>query len=138
MNRNYISIGNWCIDAHGITASELPEHISQLILATIAKHTGKPAIVQIAQDLSEGLNDLPTSRRSAAQDFLYSKHGFGFDYFIKRDQLRLAKIIARGKLRSEKEHRFVLDALSDTTLDHSLALQLEELLAFHEGKLGAA
>ena len=138
MTRDYTSIGNWCIDAHGITASELPERIAHLRLETIAKYIGKPAIVEIALDLAEGLNDLPTSRRSAAQEFLTSRHGFGFDYFIKRDQLRLAKIIARGKVRNEKEHRALLDALSDTTLDRSLAAHLEALLSSHEAGPGAA
>jgi hypothetical protein len=138
MSRDYTSIGNWCIDAHSITASELSERIAQVRLETIAKYAGKPPIVEIAKDLAEGLNDLTGSKRSAAQEFLTSRHGFGFDYFIKRDQLRLAKIIARGKVRNEKEHRAILDALSDTTLDRLLAAQLEALLVSHEAGLGAA
>jgi hypothetical protein len=138
MSRDYTSIGNWCIDAHSITASELSERIAQVRLEMIAKYAGKPPIVEIAKDLAEGLNDLTGSKRSAAQEFLTSRHGFGFDYFIKRDQLRLAKIIARGKVRNEKEHRAILDALSDTTLDRLLAAQLEALLVSHEAGLGAA
>jgi hypothetical protein len=138
MTRDYTSIGNWCIDAHGITASELPDSIAKLRLTTIVRHAGKAPIIQIAKDLAEGLNDLPASQRLAAQETLRSKHGFGFDYFIQKEQLRLAKIAARGKIRNEAEHRAILDALSDTTLDSSLALQLERLLASHVGKWGAA
>ena len=136
--RDYTTIGNWCIDAHGITAPELPECIAQLRLETIIKHAGRPTIIQIAQDLAEGLNDLPTSQRLAAQDALCSKYGFGFDYFTQRAQLKLAKIIARGKIRNETEHRTVVDALSDTTISAPMALQLERLLAVHESQSGAA
>jgi hypothetical protein len=132
MTRDYANIGKWCIDAHSVTAPELPERIAQLRLETIIKHSGKPAIVQIAQDLAEGLNDLPASQRQAAQDALLAKHGYGFDYFMQREQLRLAKIIARGKIRNETEHRAVVDALSDTTLDPSVTLQLNRLLIAHE------
>jgi hypothetical protein len=138
MNRDYTSIGNWCVDAHAVTAADLSERIAQLQLATIIKHIGKPAIVQIARDLAVGLNDLPASQRSAAQEALRSKHGFGFDYFIKNGQLRLAKIVARGKVRTENEHRAILDALSDTSLDVSLGAQLQELLVSYESGLGAA
>jgi hypothetical protein len=138
VNRDYKSIGNWCIDAHGITASELPDSIAKLRLTTIATHAGKASIVQIAKDLAEGLSDLPTPQRLAAQEALRSKHGFGFDYFIQREQLRLVKIVARGKIRNETEHRAVLDALSDRTLDSSLSLQLERLLGSRETSSGAA
>jgi len=137
MTRDYTSIGNWCIDAHGITAPELPDSIAKLQLTAIVRHAGKASIIQIAKDLAEGLNDLPTSQRLAAQETLRSKHGFGFDYFIQREQVRLAKILARGKIRDEAEYRAVLDALSDTTLDSSLALQLERLLTSHESESGA-
>ena len=138
MTRDYIVIGNWCIDAHGITAPELSEKIAQMRLELIIRHAGKPSIIQIAQDLAEGLNDLPVSQRIAAQDALRGKYGFGFDYFIQRGQLKLAKIVARGKIRNETEHRSVIGALSDTTLDSSLVLQLNRLLAAHEGQSGAA
>ena len=138
MTRDYTAIGNWCVDALGITAPELPETIAKGRLETIARHSGKPTIIQIAQDLAEGLNDLPDSQKSAALVALRAKHGFGFDYFIQRTQLKLAKIIARGKVRNEAEHRAVIDALSDTTLDSSLALQLNKLLTAHESLSGAA
>jgi hypothetical protein len=138
MNRDYVTIGNWCVDAHSVTAAELPERIAEMVLETIARHTGKPAIVEIAKDLAEGLNDLPERQRSAANEALRAKYGFGFDYFIKGERLRLVKIIARGKVRNEKEHRAILDALSDTALDPQLASQLQHLLVAHESKLGAA
>ena len=138
MTRDYTAIGKWCIDAHGITAMELLEQIAQMRLETINRHIGKPTVIQIAQDLAEGLNDLPARQRDAAQDLLRDKHGFGFDYFIKRGQLKLVKIIARGKIRNEAEHRSVIDALSDTTLDSSLALQLSRLLDTHDSRPGAA
>ncbi len=138
MSRDYGTIGHWCIDAHSITAPELPERIAALRLELIVQHAGRPAIVEIAKDLAEGLNDLPADERSAAQEFLLSKHGFGFDYFIKSDLLRLAKIIARGKVRNEKKHRAIACALSYTTLDPQLAAQLQALLISHEARLGAA
>lgn len=138
MTRDYISIGNWCIDAHGVTAAELPEEIARSRLATINRHTGKSTIIQIAEDLSEGLSDLPSSQRLAAQDALRAKHGFGFDYFINRQQRKLVKIIARGKIRNETEHRAILDALSDTTLEPALASQLNALLISRESELEAA
>ena len=134
MTCDYTAIGNWCIDAHGVTAPELPEQIAHVRLETIIRHTGKPTIIQIAHDLAEGLNDLPASQRNAAQDALHGKYGFGFDYFIQRGHLKLAKIIARGNIRNEKEYRSVIDALSDTTLDSSLALQLTRLLTAHENR----
>jgi hypothetical protein len=48
MTRVYTSIGNWCIDAHGVTASELPQNVAELRRAAIARFTGKPAIIEIA------------------------------------------------------------------------------------------
>jgi hypothetical protein len=97
MTRDYTAIGNWCVDAHSLTASELPENVARYRVAAIQKFIGKPGIVEIARDLAEGLNCLPPSQGTAAQNFLVSKHGFGFDYFIGRDLLKLAKIVARGK-----------------------------------------
>ena len=138
MDRDYVTIGDWCVDAHSVTAAELPERIAEMVLDTIARHTGKATIIEVAKVLAEGLNDLPERQRSAANEVLRAKYGFGFDYFIKGELLRLAKIVARGKVRNEKEHRAVLDALSDTTLDPQLASQLQHLLAAHESNLGAA
>lgn len=138
MNRDYTTIGNWCIDAQSVTAPELPEKIAEMRFEVIRRHVGKPTIIQIAQELADGLNDLPTSQRLAAQDALHRKYGFGFDYFIKNAQLRIAKIVARGKIRNEKEHRAIVDALSDTTLDSSFALHLERLLFKYENPPGAA
>ena len=138
MNRDYTAIGAWCIDAHNVTAADLPENVARLRLATITAYIGKPSIIGIAKDLSEGLDFLPDRDRSAAQDFLRSKHGFGFDYFIASGQLKLAKIIARGIVRNENEHRMIVDALSDTTIDSTMAAQLERVLATHESQSGAA
>ena len=138
MNRDYIAIGHWCIDAHNVTAPEIPEKVAQLRLAAITAHIGKSSIIGIAKELSEGLDSLSADRRGSAQNFLVSKHGFGFDYFMQQGQLKLARIIARGKVRNENEHRMIIDALSDTTIDSSLSAQLEKLLAAHESKSSAA
>ena len=138
MNRDYTVIGNWCIDAHNVTAADIPEKVASLRLAAITAHIGKPSIIGIAKDLSEGLDSLSTERRISAQASLRSKHGFGFDYFIQQGQFKLAKIIARGKVRNENEQRIIIDALTDTTLDASLSTQLERLLAVHESTSSAA
>ena len=138
MNRDYATIGNWCLHAHGILASDLSAKLAQMRLEIISRHAGKPTIVDVAKDLAEGLSELPEQRRSAAQVELRAQHGFGYDYFNDLKLLRLAKILARGKVRGEREHMAVIDALSDTRLDYQLVSDLRRLLVSYEGRLGAA
>ena len=132
MKWDYSAIGDWCVDAHHMTASELPERVACLQLDTIRKHAGRPTIVEIAKDLAEGLDWLPAERRLAAQQMLQERHGFGFDMFRNRERLRLTRLLARGRIRTEAEYRAVLDALSDTTIDPTTARALRDLLALHE------
>lgn len=132
MKRDYKAIGDWCLDAHHVTATELPESVACLRLETIRKHSGRPTIVEVAKDLAEGLDWLPAERRLAVQQMLQERHGFGFDMFRDRERLRITKLLGRGRIRTEAEYRTVLDALSDTTIDPSTARALRDLLALHE------
>lgn len=134
MKRDYKAIGDWCVDAHHVTATELPESVACLQLETIRKHSGRPTIVEVARDLAEGLDWLPAERRLAAQQMLQERHGFGFDMFRDRERLRITKLLGRGRIRSEAEYRTVLDALSDTTIDPSTARALRDVLALHEAE----
>jgi hypothetical protein len=135
--RDYAAIGAWCTDAHAVVAADLPAQVATLVADTIQRFSGKAPILDVARDLAEGLSHLPAQRREAANALLKAKHGFGYEYFTGRAQSRLVQIVARGLVRTEKEHRMALDALSDTTLDPELVAALQRLVLERERQLGA-
>ncbi|MGY1426504.1 hypothetical protein [Lysobacter sp. A289] len=135
--RNYDAIGAWCKDAHSILAIDLPEPIAALRSEIIQRYSGRPPILDVARDLAEGLSHLPSEVRASANDFLKTKHGFGDEYFTDRTRSRLNRILARGIIRTEKEHRMVADALTDTTLDPGLGAALSQLVLERERQMGA-
>lgn len=133
--RDYLAISAWCEDAHRFLADDLSPQIAAMVAATIRLNSGKAAIVEVASDLAEGLSGLPQSLRELANEQLIERHGFGFEYFTRRGQKSLLRIVGRGVLRTEKEHRAALDALSDTTIAPDMRDALETLVLERERQL---
>jgi hypothetical protein len=135
--KDYAAIRLWCLDALASLAPDLPAEFVGRRTDTIERHGKKASILEVAKDLAEGLSHLPNNRRLAANEGLKNRHGFGFDYFTGRNEKHLARMIANGAIQTDAEYRAALDALSDTTIEPSLASKLQELVLERERQLGA-
>lgn len=65
MKRDYKAIGDWCVDAHYVTATELPESVACLQLETIRMHSGRPTAARLACLTWSRAIVTPSSRQTA-------------------------------------------------------------------------
>lgn len=126
----------WC--QHAITVlveAGLTEQTAKLMRVAISRCSGKVKLYEVANELSDALNDLPSSNKVAAQESLRAIYGFGFDIFIEEKGKRLLSIIRRGRVRDESELRVLNDFAADTTIGMEVARVIDELIANYSPKL---
>lgn len=128
----------WSRDAVALLeASGLSTALAKMQREAIDKHTDTPAIFAIAEDLAEGISELPSPLREIAQDTLKRSHGFGHEFFTDARMKSVMTIVKRRRIRNEEEYRKLLDFATDTTIDNALCDVVRRVLAAHEARLSA-
>lgn len=129
----------WCDDAVTLLETAgLSGRTAAMMREAIERHAGTQVMYEIAEELADGLSHLPTRSSDGAQAFLKEKHGFGFDLFIDAKMKRIRAILKRGRIRTEDEHRDLLELLSDATLSPVARAELSRILARHESGLATS
>ena len=101
-----LRLEEWCQDAVTLLPTpELPASFVEQRRATIRRHSGTKLIYKIAEDLAEGLSELPREARNMADVMLQKKYGFGYELFTEKRLKRLSAAIKRGKIVSDDEFR---------------------------------
>ena len=98
----------------------------------IRRNSGKRALYEIAADLAEGLNALPSRKRHEAQEILLSRYGFGYELFTESKLKRVRSALKRGRIKDELEYGDLLDFASDTTNPAELRNLCTKMLADYE------
>lgn len=135
---DYKALKAWCRDAVALLeGAGLAPALARMELDTIEKHSETKAVYAIAEDLADGLSDLPPEARKVAQGILTKIHGFGFDFFTDAKMKRVRSVLKRGRIKDEDEYRDLLNIASDTAVNDALRDSLTRVLAAHEASLSS-
>jgi hypothetical protein len=133
---DYKVIEAWCRDAVALLkGGGLAPALAEMQLNAIEEHSGTKAMYAIAEDLADGLSDLPAEAREIAHETLIKIHGFGLDLFADAKMKRVRSTLKRGRISNEAEYRELLDIASDTTISAALRNTLARVLAVYEARL---
>jgi hypothetical protein len=123
----------WCNDAVTLLGSTgVKQVIIDMQLATITRHSGKPALYAIAEDCAEGIGDQPAPVHDYMRKALLDKHGLDVNFFLDKKLKKIKAVIKRGKIKSETEYRDLSDFATDNTQSETLLNSVEELLAIYD------
>lgn len=138
MNMEHHKIAEWCRTAVALLrAAGLSSNSAEGTIEAVERHSDSRGIYEIAEDLAEGISHLPPKIRHIAQDALIKEHGFGYDYFIDAKMKQVRAVVARGRIRNEREYRVFLDIAGDITFNASLRDDLRRVIAEYEAVLAA-
>lgn len=125
----------WCQDALTLLPTpELPAGFTEQRRATIRRHSGTKLIYKIAEDLAEGVSELPIREREAADRTLKDRRGFGYELFTDKKLKRLRAIFRKGKISSDEEFREMSALANDTEIDAELRKLVDKLLFDYESQ----
>ncbi len=126
----------WCYDADAFLSQYLDADLAAMSHESIVKSSGKKrALFMIADDLAEGISDLPDEDRIQAQKMLKEKHGFGYEHFQQRKLRVIESILENGRISSMSQYEKAMDFSSDTTNDQDTVMNLAKIIAAYEEKL---
>lgn len=124
----------WCQEVIAVLGrTGVRESIIEMQREAVRSHAGKPALYKMAEDLAEGLSEMPSDVRDAANKLLLQKYGFGYELFTQRKLKRLRTILRKGKIGSDDEFREMSALAGDTEIDAELRRLVDKLLMDYEG-----
>jgi hypothetical protein len=129
-------ISNWCLAA--ISMFErigVSTKISDMQRAAVERLQDSNKIMDIAEDLAEGIADLPKNRRESFVSDLKNVSSIGYEMFLERRYRSLRKALYRGKISSKKEYSDILAIASDTTANPQIIESTVQILRDFESKL---
>lgn len=132
---NLEMIESWCQDALTLLPTpDLPESIAELRRATIRRHSGTNLLYRIAEDLAEGLSDLPLKEREMADRALKNKYGFSHEIFTDKKVKWVSAIMKKGKISNDDEFREVSNLASNSKIDVEIAKLINKLIFDYESR----
>lgn len=127
------ALESWCQDALTLLPTpELPASFIEQRRATVERHSGTKLLYQIAEDLAEGIGELPLEERETADRSLREKHGFGYKLFTEKKLKRVRTILRKGRISNDDEFREMSAISSDTEVGVELRKLVDELLVVYE------
>lgn len=131
----YQTLAGWCQEAITVLGrTGVRESIIEMQREAVRNHANKPALYKIAEDLAEGLSEMPSNAREAANKLLLEKYGFGYELFTERKLKRLRTILRKGKISNDDEFREMSALASDTEIDAKLGQLVGKLLIDYESQ----
>ena len=124
-------VAAWCRDAAQVLEPGLTEKLASMRRDIISECANSVKIHEVAADLAEGLEAQPEEIRLTAEKLLISRYGFSYQFFRDAKLRSVRAVLKRGKIRTETEHRALLEFLSGVDSGSAMERAAAELLLAH-------
>lgn len=119
----------WCRELVLKNPACLPSSLVQMHLKVLDNISGSRRVVDMAKELAGTLVDMPYDQRSALDESLVQKFGFGLDFFMDKRLVKLRAVLSRGKIATESEFRLLDEFVSDVESPEAVRVVAEDILA---------